>query len=60
MMETVAQKLRLMGGTVQLVDIGEQEVSERTTYLCNITPPYSLEVLVDIGALYLIVSLIGW
>lgn len=60
MMETVAQKLQLMGGTVQLVDIGEQEVSERTTYLCNITPPCSLEVLVDIGALYLIVSVIGW
>lgn len=26
MMETVAQKLRQMGGTVELVDIGEQEV----------------------------------
>lgn len=28
MMEVVAQKLRLMGGTVELVDIGEQEVSD--------------------------------
>ena len=29
MMEVVAQKLRLMGGNVELVDIGEQEVSDR-------------------------------
>lgn len=29
MMETAAQKLRQMGGTVELVDIGEQEVSDR-------------------------------
>ena len=29
MMEMTAQKLRLMGGAVQLVDIGEQEVSDR-------------------------------
>lgn len=28
MMEMVAQKLRQMGGTVELVDIGEQEVSD--------------------------------
>ena len=28
MMEMVAQKLRLMGGNVELVDIGEQEVSD--------------------------------
>lgn len=27
MMEMTAQKLRSMGGTVELVDIGEQEVS---------------------------------
>lgn len=27
MMEMVAQKLRQMGGTVELVDVGEQEVS---------------------------------
>lgn len=30
MMEMVAQKLRLMGGTIQLVDIGEQKVSDKT------------------------------
>lgn len=30
MMELVAEKLRLMGGMVQLVDIGEQEVSDET------------------------------
>lgn len=30
MMEIVAQKLRIMGGSVQLVDIGEQEVSDKT------------------------------
>uniref|UniRef100_G3NIL6 Zgc:114181 n=1 Tax=Gasterosteus aculeatus TaxID=69293 RepID=G3NIL6_GASAC len=29
MMDVAAQKLRLMGGTVELVDIGEQEVSDR-------------------------------
>lgn len=29
MMEMVAQKLRQMGGTVELVDVGEQEVSAR-------------------------------
>lgn len=27
MMEVAAQKLRQMGGTVELVDVGEQEVS---------------------------------
>lgn len=27
MMDMVAQKLRQMGGTVKLVDVGEQEVS---------------------------------
>lgn len=32
MMEVVAQKLRLMGGAVELVDIGEQEVSERANW----------------------------
>lgn len=31
MMEMVAQKLRQMGGTVELVDVGEQEVSARAT-----------------------------
>uniref|UniRef100_A0A3P8P260 Peptidase M20 dimerisation domain-containing protein n=1 Tax=Astatotilapia calliptera TaxID=8154 RepID=A0A3P8P260_ASTCA len=31
MMETVAQKLQLMGGTVQLVDIGEQELPDGQT-----------------------------
>lgn len=32
MMEMVAQKLRQMGGTVELVDVGEQEVSARATF----------------------------
>ncbi|KAF3840219.1 hypothetical protein F7725_018936 [Dissostichus mawsoni] len=33
MMELVAQKLRLMGGTVELVDIGEQELPDGQTLL---------------------------
>lgn len=33
MMEMVAQKLRQMGGTVELVDVGEQEVSARAIFL---------------------------
>ncbi|KAI4810752.1 hypothetical protein KUCAC02_013683 [Chaenocephalus aceratus] len=33
MMDVVAQKLRLMGGTVELVDIGEQELPDGQTLL---------------------------
>lgn len=37
MMEMVAQKLRQMGGTVELVDIGEQEVSDGAHLWWNAT-----------------------
>lgn len=33
MMQKAAQKLRLMGGTVELVDIGEQEVSNSRPFI---------------------------
>lgn len=38
MMEMVAQKLRQMGGTVELVDVGEQEVSGR---VMSVFPPFT-------------------
>lgn len=52
MMEMAAQKLRQMGGTVELVDIGEQEVSVPAVPSC-LFRYYNV-------CMYIIITLIGW
>lgn len=53
MMEMVAQKLTQMGGTVELVDVGEQEVSYQEQRNRDMRVLYIVTTIIDEEIIYI-------